>query len=115
MKQQDMFYCKRMALNMSTQEVADICGVKEEDYRLWENFERYLDTETYQKIALNLEMYIRGLPKDQYLLTRIAEETNMLRLETPEEHAKTLSHLQVHVAKLNLMYVTMDENIWKEV
>lgn len=114
MKQQEMYLCKRIALGMTTKQIADICGVREKDYRLWEKNEIYLDKNTYHKIAYNLEMYIRALPKDKYLLTRIKEETEMLSREDPKEHAKTLSHLQVHIAKLNLMYVTMDENIWKE-
>lgn len=113
MKQQEMYLCKRIALGMTTQQIAEICKVNEEDYRLWEKFERYLDQDTYHKITYGIETYIRSLPKDKYLLTRIKEETEMLSREDASEHAKTLSHLQVHVAKLNLMYVTMDENIWE--
>lgn len=100
----DQYICKRNALGMTQKEFAAIAEVDEGIISLFERGER-ISPVACAKITQNIEMYIRGFDRKKYLTTRIIEETLMLQLEPEEEHRKTLSHLQIHVAKLNMMYV----------
>lgn len=100
----DQYKCKRQALKMTQQEFAVIAGVSEGVISLFEN--GYTITkEYYDKIVKNVETYIRAMDRVEYLTTRILEETFMLQIEDESEHLKTLSHMMIHVSKLNMMYV----------
>ena len=100
----EQYICKRQALGMSLQEFAAIADVSESIMSLFEKGER-VDPIAFAKIKYNVENYIRAFDRKKYLTTRIIEETLMLQHEPEEEHAKTLSHLMIHVSKLNMMYV----------
>ncbi len=100
----EQYVCKRQALGMSQREFAAIAQVDEGIVSLFERGE-YIDPVSYQKIKYNIEAYIRNFDRKKYLTTRIIEETLMLQMEPESEHMYTLSHLQIHVAKLNMMYV----------
>ena len=100
----EQYKCKRTALGMTQKEFAAIAGVDEGILSLFERGE-YINPIEYEKIKYNIEMYIRNFDRKKYLTTRIIEETLMLQHETEAEHQKTLSHLMIHVAKLNMMYV----------
>ena len=69
-------------------------------------FERgeYVNPIMCNKITYNVEQYIRSFDRKKYLTTRIIEET-LLQVEDEADHRRTLSHLQIHVAKLNMMYL----------
>jgi transcriptional regulator with XRE-family HTH domain len=97
----EQYRCKRLALGMSQREFAAIAQVDEGIISLFERGE-YIDSIAYAKIKYNVENYIRSLKRDKYLTTRIIEETMMLQIEPEEDHHKTLSHLMIHVAKLNM-------------
>ena len=43
------------------------------------------------------------------MATRVIEEVMNLQMDSDEEHVHTLSHLMIHVAKLNMMYVNDQE------
>lgn len=104
MKIYEQYVCKRLALGMSQQEFAAIADVDVGTISLFERGERINPIE-YEKIKYNIEIYIRAFDRKKYLTTRIIEETLMLQREPDEEHLKTLSHLMIHVSKLNMMYV----------
>lgn len=104
----EQYYCKRMALGMTQREFAAIADVDEGIISLFERGE-YVDPIAFAKIKHNVENYIRDFDRKKYLTTRIIEETLMLQHESEEEHNKTLSHLMIHVAKLNMMYVGIKE------
>lgn len=103
MKLCEQYRCKRLALGMTQQEFAAIAGVEEGIYSLFERGER-VPQWMFEKIKYEIEAYIRSFDRKKYLTTRIIEETLMLQNEEEEEHRKTLSHLMIHVAKLNMMY-----------
>ena len=94
-----------MALGMTQKEFAAIAGVDEGIISIFERDE-YVDPVNFAKIKHNVEQYIRNFPRRKYLTTRIIEETLMLQYEPEEEHTKTLSHLMIHVSKLNMDYLT---------
>lgn len=100
----EQYRCKRLALGMTQKEFAAIADVDEGMISLFERGER-IDPISYSKIKYNIENYIRNFDRKKYLTTRIIEETLMMQIEPEEEHQKTLSHLMIHVAKLNMMYV----------
>ena len=100
----EQYLCKRQALGMSQQEFAAIAGVDVGIISLFERGE-YVNPIEYEKIKYNIENYIRAFDRKKYLTTRIIEETLMLQHEDEAEHLKTLSHLMIHVSKLNMMYV----------
>ena len=100
----ECFMCKRLALGMSQREFAAIADVDEGSISLFERGERINPVE-FEKIKWNVENYIRALDRNRYLTTRIREETFMLQYETEDEKLKTLSHMMIHVSKLNMMYV----------
>lgn len=104
MKINEQYMCKRLALNMSRKEFAAIAGVEEGIYSLFERGE-HIDRYIFEKIKYNIEKYIRDFPRKKYLTTRIIEETLNLKYESEADHQKTLSHLMIHVSKLNMMYV----------
>lgn len=104
MKIYEQYKIKRQALGMSQQEFAAIAEVDEGSISLFEKGER-IQPWVYEKIKYNVEMYIRNFDRKKYLTTRIIEETLMLQQESEDEHLKTLSHLMIHVSKLNMMYV----------
>lgn len=104
MKIYEQYVCKRLALGMTQQEFAAIADVDEGMISLFERGE-YINPIAFEKIKYNVEMYIRNFDRKKYLTTRIIEETLMLQHESDEEHLKTLSHLMIHVSKLNMMYV----------
>jgi predicted transcriptional regulator len=93
-----------MALGMTQQEFAAIAEVDEGIISLFERGE-YINPIQYEKIKYNVENYIRSFDRKKYLTTRIIEETLMLQHEPEEEHLHTLSHLMIHVSKLNMMMV----------
>jgi predicted transcriptional regulator len=99
---------KRMALGMTQQEFAAIAEVDEGIISLFERGE-YINPIQYEKIKYNIENYIRSFDREKYLTTRIIEETLMLQNEPEEEHLHTLSHLMIHVSKLNMMMVNHAE------
>lgn len=103
MKINEQYRCKRLALGMTQLEFAAIAGVDEGIYSLFERGE-FLPKWQYEKIKYEIEAYIRSFDRKKYLTTRIIEETLLLQNEDEEEHRKTLSHLMIHVAKLNMMY-----------
>lgn len=103
----DHYKCKRLALGMTQKEFAAIADVDEGIVSLFERGE-YVDPVQYAKIKYNVENYIRKFDRRKYLTTRIIEETLMLRFEPEEEHHKTLSHLMIHVSKLNMDMVNPD-------
>lgn len=98
------YKCKRAALGMTQKEFAAIAEVDEGIISLFEKGE-YVNPIMVAKITHNVETYIRSLDRKKYLTTRIIEETLLLQVEPEEQHRYTLSHLQIHVAKLNMMYV----------
>ena len=100
----EQYYCKRQALGMTQQEFASIAEVSEGTISLFERGE-YVNPIEFEKIKYNVENYIRRFDRRKYLTTRIIEETLMLQREPEAEHNKTLSHLMIHVAKLNMDYV----------
>lgn len=104
MKLYEQYVCKRKALGVSQQEFAAIAKVDEGTISLFERGE-YIDPIEYAKIKYNIENYIRNFDRKKYLTTRIIEETLLLQCESEEEHLHTLSHLMIHVSKLNMMYV----------
>ena len=104
----EQYLCKRMALGMSQQEFAAIADVSEGTISLFERGE-YVNPIEFSKIKYNVEQYIRAFDRKKYLTTRIIEETLMLQHEPSEEHVKTLSHLMIHVSKLNMEYLTRME------
>jgi predicted transcriptional regulator len=93
-----------MALGMTQREFAAIAEVDEGIISLFERGE-FINPIMYEKVKYNVENYIRALDRKKYLTTRIIEETLMLQSEPEGEHLKTLSHLMIHVSKLNMMYV----------
>ena len=101
----EQYVCKRKALGMTQQEFAAIADVSEGIISLFERGE-YINPIDYEKIKYNIENYIRSFDRRKYLTTRIIEETLMLQHEDEEEHTKTLSHLMIHVSKLNMDYLT---------
>ena len=105
----DQYICKRNALGMTQREFAAIAQVDEGIISLFERGE-YINPVEYEKIKYNVENYIRRFDRKKYLTTRIIEETLMLQHEPEHEHAKTLSHLMIHVSKLNMMYVAGKES-----
>lgn len=101
----ESYMCKRLALGMSQREFAAIAEVDEGIISLFERGER-VNPIMFEKIKYNVENYIRSLNRKKYLTTRIIEETLMLQREPEEEHNHTLSHLMIHVAKLNMEMVS---------
>lgn len=104
------YKCKRLALGMTQREFAAIAEVDEGVISLFERGE-YVNPIMYSKIKYNVENYIRNLDRKKYLTTRIIEETLMLQNEPEEEHQHTISHLMIHVAKLNMEMVNPKEEI----
>lgn len=104
----ERYLCKRLALGMTQREFAAVAEVDEGIISMFERGE-YVNPVAFAKIKYNVENYIRDLDRKKYLTTRIIEETMMLRYETEEEHNHTLSHLMIHVAKLNMEYVNPKE------
>ena len=100
----EKYTLKRMALGMTQKEFAAIAKVDEGIVSLFERGE-YIDPPTCSAYTWNVESYIHALDRVNYLKTRIIEETLLLSHEPEEDHLHTLSHLQIHVAKLNMMYV----------
>lgn len=100
----EKYKCKRLALGMTQREFAAIAGVDEGIISLFERGEWVPPTE-YSKIKYNVENYIRSFDRRKYLTTRIIEETLNLQVEDESEHLHTLSHLMIHVSKLNMEYV----------
>ena len=101
----EQYVIKRMALNMSQEEFASIADVSVGTYSRWEKGEIVERWEHY-KIKDSIENYIRSFPREKYLQTSIREETLLLEHETEEEHIKTLSHMMIHISKLQMMYVS---------
>jgi DNA helicase HerA-like ATPase len=99
-----------MALGMTQQEFAAIAEVDEGIISLFERGE-FINPVAYAKIKHNVENYIRSFDRKKYLTTRVIEETLMLQHESEEEHLHTLSHLMIHVSKLNMMYVNPREEV----
>ena len=97
----EQYMCKRLALGMSQREFAAIAEVDEGTISLFERGE-YINPIMYEKIKYNVENYIRSFNREKYLTTRIIEETLMLQRQPKDEQHKTLSHLMIHVAKLNM-------------
>jgi transcriptional regulator with XRE-family HTH domain len=104
----EQYKCKRLALGMSQAEFAAIAQVAEGTLSLFERGE-FVDPIEFAKIKYNVENYIRNFDRKKYLTTRIIEETLMLQTESEEEHLHTLSHLMIHVSKLNMMMVNDQE------
>ena len=109
MKLYEQYRIKRLALGMSYKEFAAIAHVEEGTIMLFERGET-INQVDFAKIKYNVENYIRSFDREKYLTTRIIEETMMLQHEPTEEHVKTLSHLMIHVSKLNMMYVGTKED-----
>lgn len=103
MTMKEQYYCKRIALGMTQQEFAAIAGVDVGFIMMFEGG-RTVPPIEYSKIKYNVENYIRSLDRKTYLATRIKEEVQMLELEPEEDHLHTLSHMMIHVSKLNMMY-----------
>ena len=101
----EQYRCKRLALGMSQQEFAAISQV---DVGIITLFERgdYIAPFEFEKIKYNVENYIRSFDRRKYLTTRIIEETLMLQVEPEGEHNYTLSHLMIHVSKLNMEMIS---------
>ena len=95
---------KRLALNMNETEVAAIVGLDVGIYTIWENG-GYVERWQHYKIKDAVEAYIRNLPREKYLHTRIREETMLLEHQTQDDRVKTLAHMMIHVSKLQMMYV----------
>ena len=104
----EKYECKRLAMGMSQKEFAAIAGVDEGIISLFERGE-YINPIDFEKIRYNVENYIRAFDRKKYLTTRVIEEVMNLQMESDEEHVHTLSHLMIHVAKLNMMYVNDQE------
>lgn len=56
-------------------------------------------------MAKRVNNHVWGFPRREYLRLRIKEEMLLLDKEPEWEHAKTLSHMMIHVSKLNMEYV----------
>ena len=104
----ERYKIKRLALGMTQKEFAAIAEVEEGIISLFEEG-AFIDPVRYEKIKYNVENYIRSFDRKQYLTTRIIEETLLLQHEPEEEHLHTLSHLMIHVSKLNMMMVNVKE------
>lgn len=104
MKIYQQYKCKRLALGMSQKEIAAIARVDEGIYSIWENGGIVSRSDHYA-IKDRVEEYIRSLDRRKYLAVRIMEENLSLMIEDESEHSKTLSHMMIHVAKLNMEYV----------
>lgn len=104
----ESYVCKRLALGMSQQEFAAIAEVDEGTISLFERGER-INPIMFEKIKYNVENYIRSFDRKKYLTTRIIEETLKLQHEPEDEHHHTLSHLMIHVAKLNMEMVSLKD------
>ena len=100
----EAYKCKRLALGMTQREFAAIAEVDEGIISLFERGER-INPIMFEKIKYNVENYIRAFDRKKYLTTRIIEETLLLQNEPEAEHHHTLSHLMIHVAKLNMEMV----------
>ena len=101
----EQYVIKRMALNMSQEEFASIADVSVGTYSRWDKGE-IVGRREQNKIKDSIEKYIRSFPREKYLQTRIREETLLLEHETEEERIKTLSHMMIHISKLQMMYVS---------
>lgn len=101
----ESYECKRLALGMTQREFAAIAEVDEGTISLFERGE-YVNPIMFAKIKYNVENYIRSFDRKKYLTTRIIEETMMLQREPEEDHLHTLSHLMIHVSKLNMEMVS---------
>lgn len=104
MRINEMYICKRLALGMTQKEFATIAQVDEGAISLFERGD-FINPVDFTKIKYNVEQYIRSFDREKYLSTRIMEETLQLKYESESERVKTLSHLMIHVSKLNMMYV----------
>lgn len=106
----EQYRCKRLALGMTQREFAAIAQVDEGIISLFERGE-YVNSIEFEKIKYNVENYIKTFNRKKYLTTRIMEETLMFQIETDEvEKHKILSHLMIHVSKLNMDLVNPDYN-----
>ena len=108
MKINEVYMCKRLALGMTQAEFAAIADVTEGTISLFERGDRINPIE-FEKIKYNVERYIRDFDRVKYLTTRIIEETLEFQREPEEEKHRTLSHLMIHVAKLNMEMVNPRE------
>lgn len=100
----EQYECKRLAMGMTQKEFAAIAQVDEGIISLFESG-RYINPVDFEKIKYNVENYIRSFDRKRYLTTRVIEEVMNLQMEPDEEHVHTLSHLMIHVAKLNMAYL----------
>ena len=101
MKLNEKYRYRRLALGMTQREFASIAEVDEGTISLFERGE-YVNPIEYNKIKYNVDNYMKHLDRKKHLTTRIIEEAMMLQNEPEEDHQYTISHLMIHVAKLNM-------------
>lgn len=101
MKIGEQYKCKRLALGMTQADFADLCGVSSATISKFERGE-FLSQELYVLIKETVERYIRGLDPDTYYEIRIVEAALSLQYKNRDQKLRTLSHLMVHVGKLNM-------------
>ena len=108
----EKYKCTREAMGLTQKDFAIIAGVDEDIYAAFED-DKYVPHYYYRIIPSNIEGYLTNLPKAQYLEIRIKQELLMYTQEKPEEHVHTLSHLMIHVSKLNMLWVNYMEESQK--
>jgi transcriptional regulator with XRE-family HTH domain len=101
MKIGEQYKCKRLALGMTQADFADLCGVSSATISKFERGE-FLSQEVYNTIKETVERYIRSLDADTYYEIRIVEAALSLQYKNRDQKLRTLSHLMVHVGKLNM-------------
>lgn len=101
MKICDVIKCKRLALGMTQQEIADIVGVAATTIS---NFEsgKEVSVPIFNGIKIGIENAIRELTREEYLQYSIVNHAYQLAYETDSEKLKTLDYMLLNIAKLNL-------------
>ena len=101
MKTCDIIRCKRLALGMSQQEVADIVGVASCTIS---NFEsgKEVSVPIFNGIKIRIENAVRELDREKYLQYSVVYHAYLLEYETDSEKLKTLNYMLLDMAKLSL-------------
>ena len=97
----DIIRCKRLALGMSQQEIANIVGVAATTIS---NFEsgKAVSVPIFNGIKIGIENAVRGLDRKEYLQYSIVYHAYLLEYETDSEKLKTLNYMLLDMAKLSL-------------
>ena len=101
MKTCDIIRCKRQALGMTQQEIANIVGVSSNTIS---NFEsgKEVSVPIFNGIKIGIENAVRELTREEYLQYSIVYHAYLLAYETDGEKLKTLNYMLLDMAKLSL-------------